>query len=178
MATKRSARSYTTAEVLDKLFDDSDDETDNLEELNGTECMSGGESDADDMAPSTSAIELQGDDDDDIDPSTAAPNEGHDLNESFQLSCKKSKLLTAKKLVNSLDACLEEGNFDAVDVPIHKETFTSYLEMPKRKNSPGKKIHWTNQPPRPEGRQNSVNVIRGPVGVKGAAKKETDSAGC
>ncbi|CAH1252394.1 PGBD4 [Branchiostoma lanceolatum] len=227
MATRRSARKYTTQEVLGQLFDDSDDETDNLQELNGTVCESDDESDADDTAPSTAATELTDDADnrapstaateltdaadnrapstaateltdaaDNRAPSTAAteliddadntapllPDEDdglqEELNRSFQQSSKKSKLLTAKKLVNSLDACLEEGNFDAVDLSDNEKTFTSYLEKPKRKNDPGKKMQWTNQPPRPGGRQNSVNVIRGTVGVKGAAKRVTDPAGC
>ncbi|KAI8514426.1 hypothetical protein Bbelb_070170 [Branchiostoma belcheri] len=166
MASRRNT--YTAKEVLEQLFDDSDDETDNLHELNGTESDSEGESDAGDTAPSTASTELP--DDDDPDLSTAAPLVDSDsdddtqanLNRSFELASKKSKLLTPKKLIRTLA------------VPDQEKTFSAYLEKPKRKNDPGKKIQRTNQLPHPGGRQNSANVIRGAVGVRGVAKRVTD----
>ncbi|CAH1274675.1 Hypp5374 [Branchiostoma lanceolatum] len=134
MATRRSKRNYTTKEVLDKLFVDSDDETDNLQELNGTVCESDGEFDADDLAPSTAATELPDDDDNTLPEDDDLPGE------RFKLSCKKSKVLTSQNLVKSLEASLKDSDFDAVDVPDQEKTFMSYLEKPKRKIDPGKKI--------------------------------------
>ncbi|CAH1274691.1 Hypp5392 [Branchiostoma lanceolatum] len=126
MATRRSK--------LYKLFDDSDVETDNLQELTSTVCESDGESYADDLAPLTAATELPDDDDNTLPEDDDLPGE------RFKLSCKKSKVLTSQKLVKSLEACLEDSDFDEVDVPDQEKTFTSYLEKPKRKNDPAKKM--------------------------------------
>ena len=42
----------------------------------------------------------------------------------------------ARKLVKSIDSCLEENNFDPVDLPGEEKILTAYLERPKRKNDP------------------------------------------
>ena len=174
----RLRRRYTTEAVIEKLFDTSDEEDDDLDELNDLE-DSESETDSDDISPSTAVPEVTEEcSDTEQDPNGSSDIE-LDLNESFEQSSIKRKLLTRKKLVISINTCLEEDNFSPVDLQEteREKVFTTYLEKPKNKKDPGKKIKWTNQRP-VEGRQSQSDVIRGPNGVKGAAKRATEPQEC
>lgn len=50
------------------------------------------------------------------------------------------KYLTAPKLVKNIETCLEEDDYDPVELPEQEKMLTAYLERPKRKNDPRKKI--------------------------------------
>lgn len=170
----RLRRRYTTEDVIEKLFDNEED--DDLDELNDLE-DSESETDSDDMSPSTTVPEVTEEcSDTEQDPNGSSDTE-LDLNESFEQSSIKRKLLTRMKLVKSIDTCLEEDNFSPVDLQEREKVFTTYLEKPKNKKDPGKKIKWANQRP-VEGRQSQSDVIRGPTGVKGAAKRATEPQEC
>ena len=156
-------RRFNTEEVLEEIFNCSDDENDDLDEVNDPES----DSDYDDISPSTAVPEVL----------EECPDVEQDLNESFEQSSMKRKLVTSKKIVKSIDASLEEGHFSPVDLPESERVFTAYLEKPKNKKDPGKKIKWSNQRP-VEGRQSQSDVIRGPIGVKGAAKRATKPQEC
>ena len=80
--------------------------------------------------------------------------------------------------MKSIETCLEEDNFDPVDLPERKKILTAYLEKPKKKNDPGEKVNWTSQSPAAGGGQNHVDVIRGHVGVNGNAKKSKETKEC
>ena len=96
-------RRFNTEKVLEEIFNCSDDENDDLDEVNDPES----DSDYDDIPPSTAVPEVL----------EECPDVEQDLNESFEQSSMKRKLLTSKKIVKSIDACLEERHFSPVDLP-------------------------------------------------------------
>lgn len=162
MSKTTHKRFYSKEETLKLVLGD------DLDELNSPEFQSDSESDSDGISPST-AVPDELDKDEDV---------GEDFNNSFEQCCKKRKLLTAQKLVKSIESCLDEDNFDPVELPGHEKVLTAYLEKPKRKNDPGLQIKWTSQPPAPGGRQNRLDVIRGSVGVKKNAKRAMEPKEC
>ena len=123
---------YTTEAVIEKLFDSSDEE-DDLDELNDLE-DSESETDSDDISPSTAVPEVTEECcDTEQDPNGSSDTE-LDLNESFEQFSIKRKLLTRKKLVKSIDTCLED-KFSPVDLQERKGFHNLPREAEKQKRS-------------------------------------------
>lgn len=134
----RLRRCYITEAVIEELFDSSDEEDDDLDELSDLE-DSESETDSDDISPSTAVPKVTKEcSDTEQDPNGSFDSE-LDLNESFEQFSIKRKLLTSKKLVKSIDTCLEEDNFSPVDLQGREKVFATYLEKLKNKKDPGKK---------------------------------------
>ena len=45
---------------------------------------------------------------------------------------QERKVLIARKLVKNTEACLEEDDYDPVELPGQEKILTAYLESPKR----------------------------------------------
>ena len=102
------AKQYFTAEeTLRKVLEESDDETNDLNDL-------------DELSPSTL-------------PEVEEKVDFDEVNQSFEESCKKRKLLTSKKLVKSIESSLDESNYNPVDLPEKEEILTAYLESLKER---------------------------------------------
>lgn len=157
-----SRRFLSCEEVVERVLESSDDGND-LDELNTSDSDS--ESENNDISPSTCNPDQTGLSDESGDEGSASESK---LNESFEESQKKRKVLTHKKLVSNIEACLDLDNYDVHETPGRKKVYAAYLEKPKRKNDVGVNIKWSNQPPAATG---SSNVITGRVGVRGVAKQ-------
>ena len=96
------ARRYLTdEEVINRIFEDSDDEKNDLAELLSSES----ESEPDEDISQSTLDPDKGDDDE------QGEDEG-DVNESFVQVHRKKKRLTHKKQVNDIDSSLNPDNYD------------------------------------------------------------------
>ena len=76
--------------------------------------------------------------------------------------------LTYQRLVHSIDSALDENNYDALQLPRKKHILRS--KAVDKENKIEYKLKFSNQPPLPEGRQASQDILRNKPGVKGSAK--------
>ena len=81
------------------------------------------------------------------------------------------------RLVRSIDTSLEEKNYEPVIVSERIEHYKSYMSRPTKKND-GDPIMWTTEPPPPQGRQSTENLIFGKVGVKRYARSAKIELDC
>lgn len=163
---RMSRRFFSCDEVIDHILNDQDEDNDDLDEVNSSDSDSDPEEI--DISPSTCSPDEHGvEPNSDADGGSASESE---LNESFEQSHKKRKVMTHKRLVRDIESSLDPENYDIHEPSSGEKVYTAYLERPKRKNDPGVKIKWTNIPPPANGRQDRANVITGRVGVRGAAR--------
>ena len=80
-------------------------------------------------------------------------------NEAIEPPSKLRKVLTSKRLVKSLDACLNTANYSLFNSLGDTEKFVCTLNK-KTKNAPAKTISWTNEKPTNTGRQGRENIIK------------------
>ena len=78
----------------------------------------------------------------------------------------------ANRKVNSIDAALDDTNYDSFELPRDSQEYKVILEKGTR-NNPEKSVTWKNQPGTQRGRQNVANVITGTPGVNRAAREAT-----
>ena len=135
-------------EKIASLLDESDD--DDIDELNGEEdgwCDQEGDSDSDsddeqvDNQPENDEENVENiDGQDDVDSGDESDGGGH--GQEGPTRTKRPRL--KDRLVNSLDAALNELNYDPYVAPTDKEVVSAVIEKKKR-NVPEKKISWQNQ---------------------------------
>lgn len=81
----------------------------------------------------------------------------------------KRKSYTYNRLVNSIDACLEDNNFELITLPEKLETIEGLLPDPANKKKK-KKIVFQNRPRKQGGRQRACDVLPNRPGVISSAK--------
>eukprot|EP00112_Aurelia_sp_Birch-Aquarium-sp1_P021631 Seg5874.2 transcript_id=Seg5874.2/GoldUCD/mRNA.D3Y31 product="hypothetical protein" protein_id=Seg5874.2/GoldUCD/D3Y31 len=86
---------------------------------------------------------------------------------------RPKRKLTKYKLVNSLDAALDEENYKELNLSESDTIHVGYLGSRKKKET--ELIKWSEKKPVFKGRQNSYNVITEKPGVKGVAAKSADT---
>jgi len=124
------------------------------------------------------AISSDGDDDYyDINVGVGDINEVDDVEEEIVAPVRQrrpKKILTANRLVNSIDKALDLDSYDPLDLPdANSETLTGYLG-PKSKATT-EKIFWTNEPYTHVGRQRACDVITDNVSTIRRNTKRADS---
>ena len=105
----------------------------------------------------------------DEDDASSDGNENDDEDEPYEKrkSEYSKKILTSKRLVNSIDASLEPTNYNFIPLPwkfepdrTEEEVLLGYLGPKSNPNT--QKIFWTSTPPTSVGRQSATNIIKGP----------------
>ena len=76
--------------------------------------------------------------------------------------------LTYQRLVHSIDSALDKNNYDALQLPRKKHIICS--KAVDKQNKIEYNLKFSNQPPPPEGRQASQDILKNKPGVKGSAK--------
>ena len=150
-------RAYTVAEVLDNVLQSKKDSEDDLDELlteeefhtftadqNGLESdreedVGGGEEQQDPCSEVDS-------DDSDPTPSSKRPR-------------------TAKRLANSINAAIDEDNYDELELPEQTIWHTWKAKVGPVKSKTAEPISWTDQPPEQRGRQTQCNIAKSKLGL-------------
>ena len=80
-----------------------------------------------------------------------------------------------KRLVCGIDEALEPENFEEMELPTTKKTYTTYLGPTKKRNV--EKVLWTEEQPTTRGRQRLCDVIRSPPGLNTQAARSAATIG-
>lgn len=92
--------------------------------------------------------------------------ENDNADEEADILVPNKKLLTKKRIVNSIDKCLDPTNFEPITVLPNAPqcTYTANAEPGNKKNVA--KIFWTTKPPAITGRQRQCDIITQAAGLR------------
>ena len=100
------------------------------------------------------------DDDDNSDNDNNSDNDSNtEDNVTLSQQIKRRKVLTNKRIINSLDASLNSDNYNSVIFDNEIEQFKKIMDKPTKKKE-GKIVCWTNERPSTSGRQSAENIIK------------------
>ena len=143
MASSRRSRSVTVEELLEQVLESDDsDLDDDLDDL----CMEDEffeSADGEDRGPEE---ELTQESDSDNDHDTSSP--------------PPKRPRTSLRLVNSIDAALEEDNYEPMDVSGVARWTTWKAKLGPKKSKTAETITWTDEPPEDRGRQRQCDIVK------------------